>query len=474
MENFIHTNPVDTLDMLLNVESDRVYKDISYFKLWVKAVLEQQEDDYKETLSCIYDRLLKKYEKPRGDGDGEKIDEYIVAALLRYICMRESLKWENALKSLEDICGYVEYGKIDKAYVMYLFGRLFYDIQEYYEDLSHIMKEFTDSFSVIVPDIQSYFNYINKERIYRCVSVIAPNTDFIIQQDYFTVIDIINVAELFFDCAYKRNSREHYMAWLALTHQKKALYYLYKEWDNNGMVNSRDEFFKAISIYEQTIDSANKVITNLLFNTGLCYFYLENISIISSDKTKAFDNFSNAYNYFTKAMEAKDEAEVKSEYTFRRNPLDVYYYRLVAAFEIVKKYEEVDFEKIIINNGERLTMVKFSSLINDFSSLLKENKYEPYRRVEYYITMAEIYEYLNDINSNYYWKEAKKLDKEKFVYPYRIGLAFNDKRASAEWSFEINKIMEMIPDNSYESFQNSKIKDYFQNDARTNKENNEL
>lgn len=495
MEN-IYVNPIDTLDKLLNVENENLYTDINYFKLWIKTSLEQREEDF-ATLNEISSRLSAKFKKSEGNGnDNSIINEYVLASLLQYICMRESLNWDDAFKALENVYGYLEYSNIDPAYVLYLVGRLFYDIQEYYEDYIHIRTEFEKNINrkTPTPSLQEKFDYINKDRVENSIRALLPNVNYQVPDKFYTTNDVLEIAELFFENAYKKAPKEHYMAWAALTCQKKGVFYFNQEvkWlMNNKNVNSKEEYYsdskkefsKAISKYERTIEIANKNINNLLLNIGICCFYQEMIAIhFEKDVMHAYEYCQKSVNFLSKTISSKDESEVKSEYTFRRNPLDVFYYRLVALFGFIKdcsgKLKSIEVQKL---NDNYL----YKSL-KDFCGLLEKKLFsDSYQRVEYYITMAEITEHLQekgfvvreDICSEVYWEKAKELDIVKFEHPFRIGLAFNDKKYGKKWSEELNKIKHILnvdtSSNDYLYYQNQEIKNHFQKDDRANEENNE-
>ena len=134
---------------------------------------------------------------------------------------------------------------------------------------------------------------------------------------------------------------------------------------------------------------------------------------------------------------------------------------------------KIDLKTIEIQNLNDNNLYKS---LEEFCRLLKKEQFpESYQRVEYYITMAEIIEYLQekkildneDICSELYWEKAKELDEVKFEHPFRIGLAFNDKKYEKIWSEELNKIRHILnvdtsSEMNYMLYQNQTIRDHFQ------------
>ena len=88
-----------------------------------------------------------------------------------------------------------------------------------------------------------------------------------------------------------------------------------------------------------------------------------------------------------------------------------------------------------------------------------------YTNKDAFIKATEKYE--KDARDGVLKQKAKELDEIKFDYPFRIGLAFNDKKYEKKWSEELSKIKYKLDvdtsfNNGYFFYQNSEIKKHFQ------------
>ncbi len=594
MNNIEYGNSIDTLDKLLGVNNENPSK-VDYYKLWLKVVLEQKNsDNYKEDLESIDNGLKSLCES----FSGNNIEAYIMCHFLRHICLREIFclgetnKWREAFDVLKETTGFLEYSKIDFSYLCYLFGRLFYDIQEYYSDYLSIKKQISISCNTDDRHFVSPYDYARIEEFLKALfpheeksiidlgfgtkkeksNVIAhlyelldDNNIQYKKEDIETFIKVatqrkkrnlyiegltyenettnpsvsllkfLNLANFFFNKALETENKEHYYAWQALTCQKMGIILFYSQRFNESI----DKLKLAINYYEKAMILANKVITNLFFNTGLCHFYLEMIYLYIEkikDGEKAKQSFNSSCFYFSKSLSCHDESQVKSEYTFRRGELDVYYYRLIAYHEYVNSLMDgsISESKNIVEQIESIFLFYYIDFIR------RLEKSFDLCRVEYLISIAKIVDILSDkekkllikkrIDADNYefdqldyikelildskvekpssalniwaedwaknivtlikkedpftaqlspikdwWEKAKELDEKKFVYPFRIGLAFNDKKYCNSWE-EIIKIefgIDPTSEKEYELYQDEKIKSHFQKEAETSKDNKE-
>ncbi len=526
-----HVNTIDTLDKLLGVDLNAPTKlpmKLDYYKLWLRIVLEQKEcKDKKEDLEKIERGLSSLC----NDKLKDSLEEYLICQFLLHICLREMLKWKESFDILTRAVGYLEYSKVRQSYLWYLFGRLFYDIQEYCSDYMHIKREFVNWKR---SDLMMAIDFYNFDKIETQLQVICPNEKDDIKElfcdqksdnDESTALHkLLAIADFFFNKALKEDEKEHYYAWMALTHQKKGivLFYSYK------YENSIQELNVAIRKYNSAIIRANRDITNLYFNLGLCYFYLEMIYLFSEDykdRDKAISNFEAACLSFTKSINCTDESYVKNEYTFRRGILDVYYYRLIAYRDYIKESIGITSEKSNVLNQKELVFIFY---MIEFLKKLDASK--DLWRVEYLVSLAKIVDYLNswipdrilpvDNNTDYWdaidlitrllnseksqneelksltdtdlhnmaqevenfirdgyitlseikimdiWQQARELDIRKFEWPFRFGLAFNAKQYETDWKRKIGDIMSELrikdlSEHNYELYQNPKIAEHY-------------
>ena len=275
-----HVNMIDTLDKLLGVDqnaSTKLSMKLDYYKLWLRIVLEQKERRDKTGDLEKIERGLSSLCK---DELKDSLEEYLICQFLLHICLREMLKWKESFDILTKAVGYLEYSKVRQSYLWYLFGRLFYDIQEYCSDYMHIKGEFINrSYS----DLMLAISFYSFDKIETQLRVICPNEIDAIHERLCTqksdneeltaLHKLLAIADFFFDKALKEDEKEHYYAWMALTHQKKGLV-LFESFKYD---NSIKELNDAIRKYDYAIKRANRDIKNLYFNLGLCHFYLEMI-----------------------------------------------------------------------------------------------------------------------------------------------------------------------------------------------------
>lgn len=403
---------IDSLESLyLFRQKQASHTTLDYFIIWFRIL---NNNENKQGYHEFSDKLKENIDKKLLANDKSDLFYYY---LLLFLCYKELLMWEPAIKNLNQSTKYMAYN-IEESYIYYCYGRLFYDIDEFMEDFNSLRALYRLREVKCLSELKdSLYKVIKKNRIINL-------KDLSVENNFEERINCNpwNVSLFFFEKALKNSKeqqKEHYCYWYALANFKKAKYEL--------VHGEKVEFVrKNLQENEQNFRNAEfwsrGKIKNINFDWGINDFYIA--MCIRDDKSISF--LRKAKEKFHIAKNVINASTVKNEYTFRRESLDFEYFYLLTLIELYK----IDKEHYIYD---------LSTSLDEFCHQLRNNGGE---RVEYYISIAQAYDEIGEFEkAEEYWENAKELDLRKFTsFPYKIGMAFHNTTYRNIWDSVLDSI----------------------------------